>query len=217
MRRAASRQTATGMARAELSTTPYLDFESCDKIWWKRGFSAARNYRQGLEMWRWLLAEAFKSDHQHSWRLAVAFGLLLLAGLSLGASSVLAQRCSADVQCRDSGRPRTWCSGNTLVTRQSMCRGSCVEVEVSRVPCPGPCAGDRCVGGPLSSSPAVPPSGRSSYPAGVCAKVCSCNGKRLTYGLGYARKAEQCQRRSVDCKFGCTCDPEPRCLKQDEV
>lgn len=166
-------------------------------------------------MSRWMTAEGFSMSGAA--RRLPAIMLLLLAMMALWAAPVFAQRCSADVQCRDSGRARTWCSGNSLVTRQTLCRGSCVDVEVARVPCPGPCAGDRCVGGSLSSSPAAPPSGRSSYPVGVCAKVCSCTGKRLTYALGYAKKAEQCQRRTVDCKFGCSCDPEPRCLKRDEV
>jgi hypothetical protein len=75
---------------------------------------------------------------------------------------------------------------------------------------------DRCVGGSLGSSPANPPGG-GGFVAGACAKLCSCNDKKLTYGVGYARKAAQCQRRTVDCVYGCTCDPEPRCLKNGEV
>ena len=143
--------------------------------------------------------------------------MLLLLSLGLPfTEAARAQPCSADVQCFDGGRVRTTCSGNTLVTKQSICAGSCRTVELSRVPCPGPCVGDRCVGGSLRSGPAQPPLG-GSRPAGVCASICSCKGKTLTYGLGFASRAKDCQRRSVDCVYGCSCDPEPRCLRKEEA
>ncbi|MEZ5817860.1 MAG: hypothetical protein R3D44_12335 [Hyphomicrobiaceae bacterium] len=133
----------------------------------------------------------------------------------MGLAAARAQPCTADSQCRDFGQTRTYCSGNTLVVKQSRCIGRCQSVEVSRIPCPGPCVADRCVGGSLGSSPAGPPRG-GGFVAGVCATICTCKDKKLTYGVGYAAKAEQCGRRTVDCVYGCTCDPEPRCLKRGE-
>jgi hypothetical protein len=127
-----------------------------------------------------------------------------------------AQPCTSDSQCFDYGRTRTYCAGNTLVTKQSRCVGRCQSVEISRMACPGPCVADRCIGGPLGSSPSVGPRG-GGLVAGACAKICTCKNKKLTYGVGFARKASQCRRRTVDCVYGCTCDPEPRCLKRGEV
>jgi hypothetical protein len=131
-------------------------------------------------------------------------------------TTALAQTCASDAQCRDSGRPRTVCVGNTLVTKQSICSGSCRTVELSRVPCPGPCVADRCVGGSLRSGPLAPPAG-GRLPAGVCGQICACKGRSLTYGVGFATRAADCARRSVDCVYGCSCDPEPRCLKRAEA
>jgi hypothetical protein len=150
--------------------------------------------------------------------LVVRACLVALCALFVVVSSpgVSAQQCSGDVQCRDFGRSRTYCSGNTLVTTKSRCMGSCQEVEVSRRACPGPCVGDRCVGGPIGSSPADPPSSRGSVVGGACAEICTCKGKTLTYGVGFARSAKECRKRTVDCVYGCTCDPEPRCLKRGE-
>lgn len=145
-----------------------------------------------------------------------SFVALCAVFLMLPPLQVTAQQCSGDVQCRDFGRARTYCSGNTLVTTKSRCMGSCQEVEVSRQACPGPCVGDRCVGGPIGSSPADPPSSRSSVVGGACAEICTCKGKTLTYGVGFARSAQQCRKRTVDCVYGCTCDPEPRCLRRGE-
>lgn len=144
----------------------------------------------------------------------IALTFITLAAAA-GAGAALAQPCSADSQCFDYGRARTYCSGNTLVTTQSRCIGQCQTVEISRTPCPGPCVADRCIGGPLGSAPSVG-SSSSGIVAGACAKICTCKGKKLTYGVGYARKASQCRTRTVDCVYGCTCDPEPRCLKRGE-
>ena len=143
-------------------------------------------------------------------------GLIVLALVLLMAGrSATAQPCTSDSQCRDFGQTRTYCSGNTLVVKQSRCIGRCQSVEISRTPCPGPCVADRCIGGSLGSSPANPPRG-GGFVAGVCATLCTCKGNTLTYGVGYAAKASQCGRRTVDCVYGCTCDPEPRCLKRGE-
>ena len=141
--------------------------------------------------------------------------LLMLFTAVLGGEPARAQTCTSDSQCRDFGQARTYCSGNTLVTRRSQCIGSCREVEVSRQPCPGPCVADRCVGGPLGRGPGGASTG-GGLVGPVCAKICSCNGKKLTYGVGHAKSAAQCRRRVVDCVYGCTCDPEPRCLKKGE-
>lgn len=148
------------------------------------------------------------------WPVLGAF--VIIATLAV-ASPAAAQSCASDAQCYDQGRPRTTCSGNTLVTKQSICSGSCRTVEVSRVPCPGPCAGDRCVGGPLLTSPPSRGAGGGNLPVGVCGSVCSCKSGRLTYGIGFARNARDCQRRTVDCRYGCSCDGEPRCLKRGEA
>lgn len=139
--------------------------------------------------------------------------LLLLTGAMM---PVLAQSCTSDSQCRDFGQTRTHCSGNSLVTTQSRCIGSCRSVEVSRIPCPGPCVGDRCIGGPLTREPGNPPIGGGGVAAGVCGTICTCEGKRLTYALGFAKSADQCRRRTINCVYGCTCDPEPRCLRRGE-
>ena len=139
-----------------------------------------------------------------------------LIALLAAAWPARSQPCSSDSQCPDFGRTRTYCSGNTLVTRQSICAGSCRTVEVSRVPCPGPCVADRCVGGPLTNAPGQPPLG-GGRPAGICARLCQCDGKKLTYGLGFARREADCRRRSVDCAYGCSCDPEARCLRKGET
>lgn len=148
-----------------------------------------------------------------AWLTLVAMALALVL---VAPRPAAAQPCTADSQCRDFGRTRAACSGNTLVVKQSRCIGTCRTVEISRQPCPGPCVADRCVGGPLGSSPASPPTG-GGLVAGACVKICSCKGKQLTYGVGYARDPDQCRRRTVDCVYGCTCDPEPRCLKRGEV
>lgn len=142
--------------------------------------------------------------------------VLVLALVAIMPGTAHAQRCSADTQCYDFGRDRTYCAGNMLVTRRSQCFGFCRSVEVSRVPCPGPCVGGRCIGGPLQSAPIGPPSA-GGLVAGACRKVCTCNGKQLTYGVGSAETADRCGRRTVDCVYGCTCEPEPRCLKRGEV
>lgn len=149
-------------------------------------------------------------------RRLLAIAAMLLAWLVILPLQAMAQPCTADSQCRDFGRPRTYCAGNTLVTKQSMCSGTCRSVEISRTPCPGPCSGDRCVGGALLTPRPGPPLG-GSVVGGACARICTCRGKQLTYGVGVARSADQCRRRVVDCKFGCSCDPEPRCLKRDEI
>jgi len=144
---------------------------------------------------------------------AIAFmGLICF----FAAAPVAAQPCTSDSQCYDFGRTRTYCAGNTLVTKQSRCIGRCQSVEISRFACPGPCVADRCVGGPLGSAPSAGPRG-GGLVGGACAEICTCKGRKLTYGVGHARKASQCRRRTVDCVYGCTCDPEPRCLKRDEV
>ena len=153
-------------------------------------------------------------------RAAVGQWSMLLALLMVHLALLLpapahAQPCTSDSQCRDFGQTRTVCSGNSLVVKQSRCIGRCQSVEISRTPCPGPCVADRCVGGSIGSSPIGPPRG-GGLVAGVCATICTCKGKKLTYGVGYAAKAESCGRRTVDCVYGCTCDPEPRCLKRGE-
>lgn len=150
-----------------------------------------------------------------AWRLLTPVAAIVGLVWVFSTAPAMAQPCTADSQCRDFGRPRTYCSGNTLVTKQSRCIGHCRSVEISRVPCPGPCVADRCVGGPLGSAPPGGSRG-GGLVGGACAGICICDGKKLTYGVGFAREASQCRRRTVDCVYGCTCDPEPRCLKRGE-
>ncbi len=149
-------------------------------------------------------------------RFVVSLTLVLVLGLALLPSAAVAQRCSADSQCAESGRPRSYCAGNTLVVKQAVCSGTCRSVEVSRTPCPGPCSGDRCIGGSLLTPQPGPPLG-GSLVGGACTRVCACRGKQLTYGVGVARTADQCRKRTVDCVYGCSCSPEPRCLKRNEA
>jgi hypothetical protein len=150
------------------------------------------------------------------WLRRLILAVLAIAAIAAASLPAAAQPCSSDAQCRDFGRTRTTCSGNTLITKQSICAGTCRTVEISRIPCPGACVADRCVGGSLRSEPARPPLGGGGLVAGVCGSICTCKGKTLTYGVGFARRADQCQRRTVDCVYGCSCDPEPRCLKRSE-
>lgn len=165
------------------------------------------------DAWRWARPLSCRVRSWSGLMTAVAIlGLLWL----LAVPAAMAQPCTSDSQCFDYGRTRTYCAGNTLVTKQSRCIGRCQSVEISRIPCPGPCVADRCVGGPLGSAPSGGSRG-GGLVGGACAQICTCKGKKLTYGVGFARKASQCRRRTVDCVYGCTCDPEPRCLKRGEV
>ncbi|MFV0298182.1 MAG: hypothetical protein ACK5JT_18920 [Hyphomicrobiaceae bacterium] len=159
-----------------------------------------------------------KAIHQSLAGLVLAMARILLVPalmLLAATTSAHARRCSADTECYDYGRAQSICNGNTLVIKKAICAGSCRVVEVSRMPCPGPCVGGRCVGGPTRSGPLPPPLG-GGRPVGVCARLCKCDGKRLTYGLGFADREKDCRRRHVDCVYGCSCDPEPRCLKKNE-
>src|SRR5262245_40729921 len=97
-----------------------------------------------LEALRMMASLIFARCSREVWRglapSVLAMLLLLLTGAMMPA---LAQSCTSDSQCRDFGQTRTYCSGNSLVTVQSRCIGSCRPVELSRVPCPGPCVADR--------------------------------------------------------------------------
>lgn len=116
-----------------------------------------------------------------------------------------AQTCTADVQCPNGGLSRSHCAGNVLVTTRSICSGSCRDVEVSRIPCPGPCVGDRCIGGPLGSAREP---GREND---RCIPRCVCRNKVLTLRKPPADPRAPCEREVIQCENGCSCYPEVKC------
>lgn len=148
--------------------------------------------------------------------LALAAGLLALLLGAIG-GPVLAQTCTADVQCPNAGQPMATCIGDTLVVKRSMCSGTCREVEVRRQRCQTESRG-QCLGNSF-----VLTVRRCNASLGICEQrqerdlclpSCSCRGKRLVVATGRCFEAIGCGRSVVHCKHGCTCKPEPRCLDE---
>lgn len=135
--------------------------------------------------------------------LAVLLALVLVCGAL--SSGVHAQSCTADFQCPNGGLSRSYCAGNVLVTTRSVCAGTCRTVEESRIPCPGPCAGDRCIGGPLGSAREP---GREND---RCVPRCVCRNKVLTLRKPPADPRAPCERTVIQCENGCSCYPEVKC------
>ena len=151
---------------------------------------------------------------QWSRRLAVCAVIAASVVLSRAAVS---QPCSADVQCQRLG-PATQavCSGDTLVVRRSYCQGGqCRDVEEVREVC-GARSTSSCTAGGVARTTSRCDGllGRCVTRTDIapCYPSCSCRGKRLTVSTGTCLSALGCQRSTLTCARGCTCDPEPKCL-----
>jgi hypothetical protein len=148
----------------------------------------------------------------------------VLAPLCAGVAVVLwpgaatAQRCSADVQCPNAGRSTFLCLGDTLIVKRSLCSGgACREVEERRKNC-----GSR-IGGTVTcaGNTAIRVEGGCNSALGtcdtrtdreVCVASCACRKNRLYIATGVCITGSGCARAVIQCKSGCTCSPEPRCL-----
>ena len=151
------------------------------------------------------------------WYVAVLPAAIAIALMFAAAPAAVAQPCSADVQCQRLG-PATQavCSGDTLVVRRSYCQGGqCRDVEEVREVC-GSRSTASCTAGGVART--------TSRCDGLLARCvtrtdiepcypsCTCRGKRLTVSSGTCLSALGCQRSTLTCAKGCTCDPEPKCL-----
>jgi hypothetical protein len=142
--------------------------------------------------------------------LAAVLGLALVLPLP-----VLAQTCTADVQCQSGFSGRGECLGDTLVVRRSVCLGgACRSIEERRESCGGTSL--RCAGGGVVERR----SGRCDGLQGrcerrtdreICARSCTCVGNRLTVQTGECLAAIGCVRQSRICPGGCACAPVPEC------
>lgn len=139
--------------------------------------------------------------------------VVCLAGLAAGfllAPSAHARSCTADVQCRDGGRSRVECVGNTLVVRRSVCSGTCRDIEEVRQDCGNPVTGGRCS---VASGTCEGGTSGGSPPLGgdnLCAISCTCRRNVLVF---YRPRPDiACARNVLRCERGCSCRPEPHCL-----
>ena len=149
-------------------------------------------------------------------RIACSVLVLLLAGFG-AALPAAAQSCSADSQCPNSGRSIASCIGNTLVLRRSVCAGGCREIEERRQDCGSRTIGTITCSGNIAvrnegGCNAVSASCDQRMDREVCVRTCSCRGNRLTYSSGTCTSGAGCARATVQCKNGCSCDPEPNCF-----
>ena len=153
-------------------------------------------------------------------RYARHFQLAALLAVLLGiAAPAQAQRCTADAQCSPYVAGINQCLGDTLILRRSICVGGyCQTTETSRVNCnaagnAGSCVGNTFVrsGGRCDAlSGRCAPGGNSQV---TCVKSCSCRGNRLVIATGVCSPGAGCGQAAYQCKTGCTCSPEPRCLE----
>ena len=153
-------------------------------------------------------SDASTGDAMRS-HVSVCVVALVLVGLLTGTPPLHAQSCTADVQCRDGGRSRTYCAGNALVTTRSVCTGSCRMVEESRRPCAGTCAGDRCID--TTGRDRFEGHGETPSPWPRCNAGCRCANKILIVTTGRWSQANGCEQLVRRCARGCTCEDAPRC------
>ena len=148
--------------------------------------------------------------------------LLWLVSLAIATASALstvarAQTCVADAQCQRGGAPsQAMCSGDTLVVRRSQCQGGqCRDVEERRETCAAS-SSQRCGAGTVErvTSRCDGSLGRCVIRVDLepCARSCICRDHRLTVSTGQCLSAFGCQRSTLICTKGCTCQPTPRCL-----
>lgn len=153
--------------------------------------------------------------------LRLAWGLTLLVGLAL-TDTARAQPCASDVQCQLPGVSNAMCIGDTLVTRRSICVGGQCQTQEMRQNCSaggpigGTCQGNVFIrsGGGCDGLSGRCGSGIATRE--VCQENCSCRGNRLVVSTGQCSPGLGCGRAVVQCKSGCTCSPEPRCLEDPE-
>jgi hypothetical protein len=143
--------------------------------------------------------------------------LLLACSVGLGHASAVAQSCSADSQCPNSGRSIASCVGNTLIVRRSVCAGSCREVEERRQDCGSRGLGTVTCSGNLAvrsegGCNATTASCDNRMDRELCVPSCSCRGNRLIIATGSCTAGVGCGRSITQCKNGCTCKPDPKCL-----
>ena len=130
-----------------------------------------------------------------------------------------AQPCTTDFQCSPYAGGNNQCLGDTLILRRSICVGGyCQTTESGRMNCnPGGGAG-LCQGNTF-----VRGGGRCDALSGRCAtsgntqiscvKTCNCRGNTLTISTGICTPGAGCGQAVMQCKKGCTCAPEARCLE----
>ena len=139
--------------------------------------------------------------------------LAALAALTLPATDAQAQGCVSDSQCQSGISSANTCVGDTLVMRRRMCvSGQCVQQDAGRMTCP---PGTRCDGLAGTCSPAgmASPFPRGSGTTSGCPVTCSCKGRTLTIGTGLRLASGACAVTSFNCREGCACTPQARCLE----
>jgi hypothetical protein len=138
--------------------------------------------------------------------------------LSLAALPSQAQPCAADSQCQTPGITNNVCIGDTLVTRRRICAGGQCQEQETRQSCGGGGFGGTCQGNVFlrSGGGCDGLSGRCAAGAvsrDVCIQSCACQGNRLIVATGQCSPGTGCGRFVVQCKAGCTCSPQARCLE----
>lgn len=145
--------------------------------------------------------------------------LTVLAVLFLAAAPANAQSCTSDFQCSPSAASINVCLGDTLILRRSICVGGhCQMSETGRSNCnvgggAGTCQGNMFVrsGGRCDAGMGRCTQGGTSHIS--CVKTCACRGNRLVISTGVCQPGSGCGQAAFQCKTGCTCSPEPRCLE----
>jgi hypothetical protein len=142
---------------------------------------------------------------------------IFLAALAMQPAPLVAQACRTDFDCNLIGGNNR-CLGDTLILVRRLCLGGiCREMQTGSINCnagsgAGTCQGNTYVrsGGRCDGL-----SGRCTQSGSItisCVKSCSCQGNRLAISTGTCTVGG-CGRAVVQCRTGCTCSPEPRCLE----
>jgi hypothetical protein len=147
---------------------------------------------------------------------------LIVLALTIPVAPANAQSCTTDFQCGYPPGGINSCLGDTLITRRGICSGGyCQYTEAGRQNCnpgggAGTCTGDTFVrsGGRCDALSGRCTSGGASQI--TCVKTCACRGNRLVISTGMCTPGAGCGVAAFQCKTGCTCSPEPRCLEDPE-